>query len=138
LSNDLQDFQQFMKRREAASDAYVQGDAEPLSHVVTRECPATFFPPRGGFTTGTKEVASRYESDANIFERGSHFEFEILQMAASDGIAYWAGFMKGEARMRGKADAVPMNLRVTEIFRRESGDWKMVHRHADSMAESPR
>ena len=138
MSNDLQDFQQFMKRREAASDAYVQGDAEPLSNVVARECLATFFPPRGGFTTGTKEVASRYESDADIFERGSHFEFEILQMAASDGIAYWAGFMKGEARMRGKADAVPMNLRVTEIFRRESGDWKMVHRHADSMAESPR
>ena len=133
---DIQDFEQFMKRREAASEAYVQGDAEPLSHIVARVFLATFFPPNGGFSQGTEEVAARYESDAEIFEQGSHFSFEILQMAASDGIAYWVGFMRGEARMRGKAEATPMNLRVTEVFRREDGEWKMVHRHADPLDEN--
>jgi ketosteroid isomerase-like protein len=59
-------------------------------------------------------------------------------MAASDSIAYWVGFMRGEARMRGQADAIPMNLRVTEVFRREDGEWKMVHRHADGLGESKR
>lgn len=136
MSNDLQDFEQFMKRREAASEAYVQGDAEPLSHIIAHVSPATFFPPNGGFSQGMEEVASKYERDANVFEQGSHFNFEILQMAASDGIAYWVGFMRGEARMRGKAETIPMNLRVTEVFRREDSEWKMVHRHADLLAES--
>jgi ketosteroid isomerase-like protein len=138
LSTDLQEFEQFMKRREAASAAYVQGDAEPFNQVVAQACPATFFPPMGGFARGTEDVAARYSRDAKAFETGSHFTFEILQMAASDGIAYWVGFMKGEAHMRGKPEAIPMSLRITEVFRREGDAWKIVHRHADPMAEPTR
>ena len=136
MSSDLQDFEQFMQQRQAASAAYVQGEAEPLNQIVAQTSPATFFPPGGGFSQGTQEVAARYEHDAQAFAPGSHFRFEVLQMAASDGVAYWVGFMRGEAHMRGKAESVPMNLRVTEVFRREAGAWKMVHRHADPLAES--
>jgi ketosteroid isomerase-like protein len=137
MNTDLHDFEQFMKRREEASVAYVQGDAEPLSRIVARVSPATFFPPRGGYQQGAADVASTYEHDAALFEPGSESRFEVLHMAASDGIAYWVGFMRSTVRMRGSAEAIPMNLRTTEVFRREGGEWKLIHRHADMLMSPP-
>jgi ketosteroid isomerase-like protein len=137
MNRDLDDFKEFMKRREAAAKAYVSGDAEPLGEISARELPATFFSPKGDFRAGAGEVSTTYKSDANAFEKGSETDFEILQMAADGDIAYWVGFQRASARLKGQAEPVPFNLRVTEIFRRENGDWKLVHRHADVLkAES--
>ncbi|WP_409527241.1 nuclear transport factor 2 family protein [Rhizobium sp. P28RR-XV] len=35
--------------------------------------------------------------------------------------------------MAGQDGEIPMSLRVTEVFRREEGEWKLVHRHADML-----
>ena len=137
MDNDLKDFEQFMKEREDAARAYVSGDAAPLRSISTRVSPATFFGPQGGYRQGADDVFSKYEHDAAIFEPGGDSNFEILQMAASEGIAYWVGFQRADARMSGSTEAIPMNLRVTEVFRREGAEWKLIHRHADTLATDP-
>jgi ketosteroid isomerase-like protein len=138
MNDDLNDFEQFMKQREDAAEAYVGGDAEPLGRITTQALPATFFPPRGGFTERAEDVSARYERDVMLFEPGGESTFEILQMAAGDTIGYWVGFQRATARMKGNPEPIPFDLRVTEVFRRENGRWKMVHRHADPLAsESP-
>ncbi len=136
MPNDLHDFEQFMKQREQAAGAYVCGDAASLGRMAAREDPATFFSPQGGYRQGAADVRSTYEHDAESFAPGSDSHFEILHMAASDGIAYWVGFQRATVHIRGRAETVPFNLRVTEIFRREGDDWQMIHRHADSLAEA--
>jgi len=88
MNNDLHDFEQFMKRREDAARAYVNGDAEPVSRISTQITPVTFFHPNGDYEQGAEQVSSRYKRDAGYFESGGDSSFEILQMAASDGIAY--------------------------------------------------
>jgi ketosteroid isomerase-like protein len=35
--------------------------------------------------------------------------------------------------MQHQKGAIPIDLRVTEIFRREGNEWKLVHRHADKL-----
>jgi ketosteroid isomerase-like protein len=136
MSNDMHDFEQFMKQREHAARAYVNGDAAPVDSISTHSLPATFFHPNGDYEQGAEQVASRYERDASYFEPGGDTGFEILQMAASDGIACWVGFQHATARLKGQPEAIPMRLRVTEIFRREGDEWKLVHRHADSPAST--
>jgi hypothetical protein len=133
MNDDLHDFEQFMKRREDAARAFVRGDAVPLGRIVARVSPATFFGPQGGYEQGPDHVHSIYERDAARFTSGDT-SFEILHVAASDGIAYWVGFQRAMARLDGSTEPIPFNLRVTEVFRREGDEWKLVHRHANSLA----
>jgi ketosteroid isomerase-like protein len=135
MNKDLEDFKEFMKAREKAAEAYVNGDAEPLSAIAATEFDATFFAPNGDFESGAKKVLSRYQTDAENFESDGNSHFEILQLAADKGLAYWTGFQRATAHLKGKTEAIPFNLRITEIFRRENGGWKLVHRHADPLAE---
>src|SRR3954470_22494271 len=115
MNDDLHDFEQFMKRREEAARAFVRGDVTPLGRIVARVSPATFFGPQGGYEQGPDQVYSVYERDVAHFTSGDS-SFEILQMAASDGIAYWVGFQRALARLDGSTEPIPFNLRVPEVF----------------------
>jgi len=132
MSNVLYDFEKFMKRREEIAQAYVNGDAAPLGEITTNLNPATFFSPGGDYKQGSVQVYSTYESDAKKFASGKT-NFEILQMGASDNIAYWVGFQRATVFLEGNTQGVPFNLRITEIFRLEDNEWKLVHRHADAL-----
>ena len=98
MKNGSHDFEQFMKQREEASRAFVNGDAGPLGRIVTHVSPATFFGPMGGYEQGAEEVASTHERGAAQFESGDT-NFEILQMTAS-GLAYCVDLQRANARSR--------------------------------------
>jgi len=124
-------FDEFLRRRRMAADSYVSGDPAPLGEIVARISPATFFGPRGGSVQGTPEVWERYERDAAAFGPVSENRLEVIDQGASGDIGYWVGFQRSTATVAG--NPVEFNLRITEIFRRENGEWKLVHRHADPL-----
>lgn len=133
MSDKNEDFKEFIKRRESAANAYVSGDPQPLDAISARENPVTFFSPGGDYTSGARKVAARYKKDSASFEKGSETHFEILQMDSSGDLAFWVGLQKASAKLKGKKESVPFNLRITEIFRRENGEWKLIQRHADEL-----
>ncbi len=108
-------------------------DIEPLDRIATQVSPATIFGPQGNCVEGADEVNATNTSSAKFFESGSKSSFEIMQMAANNGIAFWAGIQRSTVQMRGEKDSISMDLRVTEAFRLEDGEWKLVHRHADPL-----
>ena len=127
------DFDSFMDRRLIAARAYVTGNPEPLGKITARDSEATFFSPGGGYEKGTENVSSVYTRDAKAFGKEGVTDFEIIQSGAGVDIGFWTGFQTANVTLGGKE--VSMKLRITEIFRRENGEWKMVHRHADPLAE---
>jgi ketosteroid isomerase-like protein len=131
-----QDFEKFLNQREKAASAYINGEAGPLGDLSTSTNPASFMGPGGGEIHGAREVTERYASDARFFATGSTGHFEIIHAEASGDLGYWVGFQRATTYFKGKADPVPFNLRITEIFRKENGQWKLIHRHADPLAEA--
>jgi NAD(P)H-dependent FMN reductase/ketosteroid isomerase-like protein len=128
-------FESFMQKRIAAAQAYVNGDAGPLDEIVARSGDASFFPPNGGSERGAQEVSARYDKDAKSFGHGGETQLEVLQSGSAGDVGFWTGFQNAKVKMGGAPEPVTMKLRITELFRRTDGEWKMVHRHADAMAE---
>ena len=45
------------------------------------------------------------------------------------------GTERDEVRIGDQDKPAPRALRVTQIFRKEKGEWKLLHRHADPLVE---
>jgi ketosteroid isomerase-like protein len=133
MSRTAKDFDAFIKERKEASDAFVNGDVAPLKRISAQASPATIFGPKGDTVQGAAEVIAANAKGAERFKPGSENAFEVMHQAVSDDFAYWVGVQRSVVKMEGKEQGVPMDLRVTELFRRENGDWKLFHRHADEL-----
>ena len=124
-------FTEFMHRREAASNDYIPGDAQALSRMGTRRDPATFMPPSGAVVEGADAVETAQIEGASAFGPESNGHFEVLNSGSSGDLAFWTGRQVATMEIKGRDEPVPMILRTTEVFRREDGEWRLVHRHAD-------
>jgi ketosteroid isomerase-like protein len=130
------DFEQFMQLRADVARAFVSGDPVPLVDISTLRAPATIFGPAGGTVSGARKVIRKNQGDSQRFGPGSRSRLKIIHMKADRQLAYWVGLQEATVNVKGKKKPVPMRLRVTEIFRLEDGQWKLMHRHAD-MLEKP-
>jgi ketosteroid isomerase-like protein len=131
MPQDSEGFGDFMRRREGVSTDYINGRADGLLGLSTTNDPATFFPPSGDRIHGASRVNAANKKGAHAFGEGSTGHFEILQSASSGDLGFWTGIQHAEVVMKGKDEPVSMQLRTTEVFRREKGEWKLVHRQAD-------
>ena len=132
---DQDEFTVFLAQRRQVAQAYVTGDAGPLGEIAAQANPVTFFPPSGGREQGAGHVTAVNARGAKSMAAGGEATLEILHSQASGDLAYWTGLQHATVQFAGKDQPVEMHLRVTEIFRREDGDWKMIHRHADFLTE---
>lgn len=129
-------FDEFMVRRLAASTAFVNGDIAPLEQISAHVWPATIFGPSGDVIQGADNVNAVNARGAAMFTPGATNDFEVVHQSADEHLAYWVGIQSTTVHLQGQDRPICMNLRVTEIFSRQEGQWTLIHRHADHLAES--
>lgn len=134
MQSEQDEFARFLTTREQAAIAFVNGDADLLNGLVANDLPVSFFEPGGAVVVGNAEVRERYRRNAEAFSRGS-YSFQILHSGCAAGIGYVVGIQRSSAQLPGSTEPTPLNLRVTEIYRRENATWRLVHRHADRVPE---
>jgi ketosteroid isomerase-like protein len=131
-----QDFRRFLaSQREAVGNAFASGDAGPLARIATQQEPATFFEPGGGTVRGVEAIDDAVAKAAKHFRPGGASRLEILHAQASGELAYWVGLQHALVHPPDRPGPIEMTLRVTEVYRREDGAWKLAHRHADMLAK---
>ena len=117
-----------LPQQRAAEDALVNGDAGSRRVFWSQREPVTIL-------GAARDALNRQQVDEvfdwleKIFEDGS-VELEVVAAGASGDLGYIVGYEGTTVAVSGEPQP-PFELRVTLIFRREDGEWRAVHRHAD-------
>jgi ketosteroid isomerase-like protein len=122
-----------LPRLTEADLALHNGDAGSRKAMWSHHDPVTLFGAvRSG--SGWDELGQLFDRLGSQFSNGS-YQYEVLAAGASGDLAYIVGIEHSSVSVGG-AEPEAYELRVTTICRRENGDWKVVHRHADPDPES--
>ena len=135
---ELEGFRAFLDRQSEAEEALLHGDVEPRLRLWSRRDPVSLLGAWGPNKTGWDElerifrwVAERLGSTPKTDWR---FEVSVAEVSADGQMAYSAGFERFTETLAG-GGSKQWTVRVTHVYRRENGDWKIVHRHGDMAPE---
>jgi ketosteroid isomerase-like protein len=118
-----------MPRLNEAEKTLHNGDAGPRIAMWSRRDPVTLF---GAALSGSgwAEISPIFERLGSSFSNCTSYQNEVVAAGASGDLAYIVAYEHTTASLSG-APPQPYVLRATTLFRREDGEWKVVHRHAD-------
>ena len=119
---------EMLPRQRAAEQAIHNGDAEPRIALWSRTDPVTVFGAKKS-ASGWTDVESLFRNVASWFSDSAEYEFEVIAAGASGDLAYTIGYEHNQVKVDGQPRTY--TLRVTHVYRREDGEWRIVHRHAD-------
>ena len=112
----------------AALNRMLSGDAGSLPDIWSHSSTVTTMHPVGGREVGWEKVRETWEQVAKLASGGEVRLNDQLIQAAGD-MACEVGIEKGQCTMAGQQ--VSIEHRVTNVYRREAGAWKIVHHHTD-------
>jgi ketosteroid isomerase-like protein len=119
-----------LPRQIQADNALLNGDPEPRTDLWSHRDPVTVLGARRA-ASGWDQVSESFRWIASRFTNGE-FHLEVIAAEASGDLAYTVGYERSRASLDG-GPVGPIRLRVTHVYRRENGEWKIVHRHADPL-----
>ena len=133
----------FLKFLEQVAEARYQfnlGNVEPSLALWAATDDVTLMGAGGGMEKGIREVKPRIAfvtkqrtAGSGVAENKARMEY--LQVVVKGDLAYTVQLERRRLSVPGQTEPVDNVLRATDVFRKDNGEWKLVHRHADPLVE---
>ena len=81
---------------------------------------------------GRSDVVGAFEVVASNFSGCTDYSLDLVSYDVNGDMAYTVAYERITATVDGKPRT--FTIRATQVYRREDGVWRVVHRHADSIA----
>jgi ketosteroid isomerase-like protein len=118
----------FIGRCHEAITQQSQGHPEPFLELWSKADDVSIMAAIGGYQVGFEEV-SKLLTAASKTQSFESWSAENLITTVSDDLAFSVELEHYGRQVEGEEEE--MTLRATQIYRREHGEWKVVHRHGD-------
>jgi len=119
-------------RLKDAELALHNGDAGPRFAIWSSREPVTVL---GAWRSGSghEEVSGIFRALEGAFSDCTSYSHDIIAADINGSMAYTVGYEHTQASVNGELRKY--SLRVTQVYRREDGEWKVAHRHADTLPQ---
>jgi ketosteroid isomerase-like protein len=120
-------------RLHAAMAKVANGDVSDIKSLYSHTADATSFYGWGGYEKGTEAVSKRWDWAGSQFKGGT-VRYENVSTVATPEMFYVTDIETFEGqRVAGVESVTGWSNRVTHIFRREAGEWRLLHRHGNRL-----
>lgn len=114
---------------------FAQGNPEPAKAIFSHSEDVSLANPWGPPTVGWEQVSAALDSAAARFKDGRVTGADRLTNHITSDLAAFLDIEHWEAKVGGREEISPFDLRVTSIYRHEGDTWALVHRHADPITK---
>ena len=127
----------FFRQWEEAQSRFLRGDPALWKQNASQQEDATIFGGFGGYEKGWAQVGPRYEwASSQYKDSGVKMNIEYISTTVRGDLGFTVTIERQEdVRFTSQQTPTQRALRVTQIFRKEEGSWKLLHRHADPLKE---
>jgi ketosteroid isomerase-like protein len=123
---------ELVQRSELANAAFMRGDMTMYRSLVNLTDDFTLMSPFGGTPTRAADITEEnWKNMARGFRNG-RLRQELVHAYGSANMVTLAVIEHGHGEVHGLA-AQDWQLRVTLVYRRDGGQWRLAHRHADPL-----
>ena len=120
-------------RLHAAMAKVANGDISAIKSLYSQAADATSFYGWGGYEKGGEAVSRRWDWAGSQFKGGT-VRYENVSTVVTPEMFYVTDIETFEGqRVAGVEGITGWSNRVTHIFRREAGEWRLIHRHGNRL-----
>jgi ketosteroid isomerase-like protein len=120
-------------RLHAAMAKVADGDVSEIKRLYSPSADATSFYGWGGYEIGEEAVSKRWDWAGQQFKGGT-VRHENITTVVTPEMFYTTDIETfSNQRVAGVEGVTGWSNRVTHIFRREGGEWRLIHRHANRL-----